>query len=377
MTVQMSTVQTSVGQRGVGQGGVGQRGDAVDGVSSGPGHVLEVTAVIDETPDARSIVLRPTDADRQTFTYEPGQFLTLRIPSDRTGHVARSYSLSSAPTLDADLKITVKRVSSGYGSNWLCDNVEAGAVITVLPPAGRFTPSSYDGDLLLFAAGSGITPVISILKSTLVHGDASVTLFYANRDAGSVIFAAELDSLQAAHPDRLTVTHWFDDVNGFPTTWHFAELIAEDTSREVFVCGPGPFMDGVAAAVETVQVPRERFHREVFSSISGDPFAPLPDAADESGDATVDGVETTVLLDGLTHSFPWSPDVTLVDALLARDVAVPYSCRSGECGSCVCRVIQGSVDTDGGDVLDPEDAADGYVLGCQSRPAAGPIEIEF
>lgn len=112
---------------------------------SSRGHLLEVMAVIDETPDARSIVLRPTEADRPTFTYQPGQFLTIRIPSDLTGHVARSYSLSSTPSLDEDLKITVKRVPSGYGSNWLCDNVKAGVSMTVLPPAGRFTPSGYEG----------------------------------------------------------------------------------------------------------------------------------------------------------------------------------------------------------------------------------------
>ncbi|MCF8568776.1 ferredoxin--NADP reductase [Gordonia sp. HY002] len=334
-------------------------------------------AVIDETPDARSIVLRPTEVDRPTFAYDPGQFLTIAIPSELTGHVARSYSLSSAPSLDADLKITVKRISSGYGSNWLCDNVQTGALVTVLPPAGRFTPTSYDVDVLLFAAGSGITPVMSILKAILANGAGAVTLFYANRDADSVIFARELNGLRDAHRGRLTVIHWFDGVSGFPTTSHLIEVIDADTSREVFVCGPGPFMDAVAAAVEAARVPRERFHREVFSSITGDPFTPTPVPVNMLEPGGSSGVETSVLLYGLTHNFEWSTDLTLVDALLARDVAVPYSCRSGECGSCVCRVTKGAVTTDAGDVLEPEDAAEGYVLGCQSRPSEGPIEIEF
>ncbi|MCF8608990.1 ferredoxin--NADP reductase [Gordonia sp. HY285] len=354
-----------------------QPSETVDRESSTRGHELTVISVIDETSDARSIVLRPSEVDQPAFTYHPGQFLTIRIPSDRTGHIARSYSLSSAPSLDPDLKITVKRVSSGYGSNWLCDNVEAGASMTSLPPAGRFTPASYERDLLLFAAGSGITPVMSILKAALVRGTGSVTLFYANRDADSVIFASELAGLREAHRGRLTVIDWFDDVNGYPRSEQLAELIAADMSREVFVCGPGPFMDTVSAAVEATHVPRERFHREVFSSISGDPFAAVPVPEDTAESAPGSDVETTVVLDGLTHSFDWSPGVTLVDALLARDVGVPYSCRSGECGSCVCRVTRGSVTTDVGDVLDPEDAAEGYVLGCQSRPDAGPIEIEF
>jgi 3-ketosteroid 9alpha-monooxygenase subunit B len=349
---------------------------ADDREPSGRGHQLEVMAVIDETPDARSIVLRPTETDRPTFAYQPGQFLTIRIPSDLTGHVARSYSLSSDPSLDEDLKITVKRVSSGYGSNWLCDNVEAGASMTVLPPAGRFTPSGYEGDLLLFAAGSGITPVVSILKAALAQGVRPIMLFYANRDAESVIFARELDELQAVHPERLTVIHWFDNVDGIPTVVRFAELIAVDPSREVFVCGPGPFMDAVGAAAELAGVPRERFHREVFSSITGDPFAAVPAADRASGAETVD---TTVLLDGAVHRFAWPTDTTLVDALLAECVDVPYSCRSGECGSCVCRVVGGSVSGVGvgGDVLELDDVAAGYVLGCQSRPDEGPIEIEF
>ncbi len=342
--------------------------------SSGRGHLLEVMAVIDETPDARSIVLRPAEADRPTFAYRPGQFLTVRIPSDLTGHVARSYSLSSTPSLDEDLKITVKRVSSGYGSNWLCNNVEAGASMTVLPPAGRFTLSGYEDDLLLFAAGSGITPVISILKAALVQGVRSVTLFYANRDAESVIFARELDELLAEHPERFTLVHWFDSVDGIPTAQRLAGLVAADPSREVFVCGPGPFMDAVSAAAESAGVPRERFHREVFSSITGDPFAPAP-AADRA--STAETVDTTVLLNGAVHRFAWPADTTLVDALLAESVDVPYSCRSGECGSCVCRVVGGSVSGVGGDVLGPDDVAAGYVLGCRSRPDEGPIDIEF
>jgi 3-ketosteroid 9alpha-monooxygenase subunit B len=121
-------------------------------------------------------------------------------------------------------------------------------------------------------------------------------------------------------------------------------------------------------------VPRERFHREVFSSITGDPFAPAP--ASDQGSAA-ETVDTTVLLDGVAHRFAWPTGTTLVDALLAECVDVPYSCRSGECGSCVCRVVGGSVSGVVGDVFEPDEVAAGYVLGCQSRPDEGPIEIEF
>jgi 3-ketosteroid 9alpha-monooxygenase subunit B len=146
-----------------------------------------VREVIAETPDAKTIVFDPP-GDR--FSYRPGQFLTLRIPSDRTGSVARCYSLSSSPRHDDTLMVTVKRTVDGYGSNWLCENVVAGQIIESLPPAGAFTPKDIDLDLLLVGAGSGITPLLSIVKTALLDGRGRVVLFYANRDPESVIFAA-------------------------------------------------------------------------------------------------------------------------------------------------------------------------------------------
>ena len=143
--------------------------------------------------------------------------LTVRVPSTQTGSVARCYSLASSPHTDERPKVTIKRTDGGYASNWLCDNVFAGDTIEVLPPSGRFTPASLDGDFLLWAAGSGITPVISILKSVLTAGTGrAIPQCYANRDEKSVIFAAELRELAARYADRLTVLHWLESVQGFP-----------------------------------------------------------------------------------------------------------------------------------------------------------------
>jgi len=340
----------------------------------GVGYELTVTEVIEETPDAKSIVLRKPENSRDLFAYRPGQFLTVRIPSDRTGHVARSYSLSSTPHVDDQLKVTVKRTADGYGSNWLCDNVEPGNSLIVLPPSGRFTPTDFTNDFLLFAAGSGITPIISILKTALLGSDRSVMLFYANRDRNSVIFHSELDEYAAKFPDRLTIRYWFDDVHGLPSQEGLAALASDHLSREVFVCGPVPFMDSVAESMRSAGVPPERHHQEVFVSISGDPFeAPRPIVDDNPASA----VETVVHLDGESHRFEWASSNTLVDVLLDRGVDVPFSCRSGECGSCACTVISGKVVMENSDILDPSDVAEGYVLGCQARPVSGPIEIEF
>ena len=141
----------------------------------------------------------------------------LRVPSDATGSVARCYSLASSPHTDSAPKVTIKRTTGGYGSNWLCDNITVGDRIEVLPPAGVFTPADLDHDVMLWAGGSGITPVMSILKSVLAAGTGQAELMYANRDERSVIFSAGLRDLAARFPDRLAVTHWLESVQGLPS----------------------------------------------------------------------------------------------------------------------------------------------------------------
>lgn len=330
---------------------------------------LRVARVIAETADAVSLELVPESGPRPA--YRPGQFLTLRIPSDRTGSVARSYSLSSAPHEDGPLKVTVKRTAGGYGSNWLCDNAAEGMDIESLPPAGVFTPASLDDDLLLLAAGSGITPVLSILKSALARGRARCTLIYANRDERSVIFAGELAKLAAAHPDRLTVVHWLESVQGLPSAGQLATLLAPWADRAVFVCGPEPFMDAVESAAAELGV--DRVHSERFVSITGDPFAPVSTA----DTITEDAAAVTVEIDGETHELGWPRETVLLDVLLARGIEAPYSCREGACSACVCRLADGEVKLLRNDVLEKEDLADGYVLACQAIPVTDTVRITY
>jgi len=166
-------------------------------------YQVPVAEVIRETDDACSLVLDVPPPLAATFGYRPGQFVTVRVPSDRTGSVARCYSLSSSPLTGERPAITVKRTAGGFASNWIMDQVTAGTVLDLLPPAGVFSPGSLDGDFLLFAAGSGITPVMSILKSVLAAGRGRVVLVYANRDERSVIFGPSLRGLMAAASGRL------------------------------------------------------------------------------------------------------------------------------------------------------------------------------
>ncbi|BBX17804.1 3-ketosteroid-9-alpha-hydroxylase [Mycolicibacterium duvalii] len=335
---------------------------------------LTVTDVLDEGPDAKSLVFSVPAEHRDRFGYRPGQFLTLRIPSERTGAVARCYSLASSPHTDTAPKVTVKRTDGGYGSNWLCDNVSAGDVIEALPPSGAFTPRDLDSDHLLWAAGSGITPVMSILKSVLAAGTGRVVLCYANRDEASVIFAAELRDLAARYAGRLTVLHWLESVQGLPTgvqLSHFSRLFG---GYQSYICGPAPFMAVVRETLIDSGVPRENIHLEVFQSLEGDPFtAPATDAGPDDGEAA----DAEVLIDGERHHLRWPVDRNLVDTMLAAGIEVPYSCREGNCGSCAATVVEGEVDPGNAAILEADDIAEGLILACQARPRSDSVTVEF
>jgi 3-ketosteroid 9alpha-monooxygenase subunit B len=350
------------------------------GSATSRGVQVTVADVVEECPDARSLVLAVPDDQRARFAYRPGQFLTLRVPSDRTGSVARCYSLASSPHADAELKVTVKRTADGYGSNWLCDNITRGDTIEVLPPSGTFTPDDLDADFLLWAAGSGITPIISIMKSVLAAGTGRVVLCYANRDERSVIFAAELRELAARYAGRLTVLHWLESIQGLPTRAQMSgfsrTMYAASAGFESFVCGPGPFMAVVKEALAEAGVPRRQVRLERFQSLSGDPFNDeIHTAAVHSGDG--DAVTVRVDLDGSSHRLRWPRSATLVDALVAAGIDVPYSCKEGQCGSCAATVLCGEVEMARCDILEPEDRAEGLILGCQARPVSDDLHIEF
>jgi 3-ketosteroid 9alpha-monooxygenase subunit B len=338
-------------------------------------HRLRVAEVIRETADAVSVVLAVPPELAHRYAYRPGQFLTLRIPGLDGASLARCYSLSSSPHEGDDLRVTVKRVANGRGSGWLVDQLCADTELDVLPPAGTFTPRSLDEDLLLVAAGSGITPVMSILRATLATGRGQLVLLYANRDEQSVIFGDELRELSAANPDRLLVLHWLESVQGLPDSSRLAALLRPLTgSREVFLCGPGPFMDAVTHALRDAGVPRSRLHIERFISLTTDPFdmpSPVPDA--ETGtDAQLE-----VELDGERHSLAWPAGVRLLDLLRDRGLDAPFSCREGACSACACRLTSGEVKMLRNEVLDQTDLDDGYILACQSVPVTESVAVTY
>jgi 3-ketosteroid 9alpha-monooxygenase subunit B len=341
-------------------------------------HVLElqVADVVAETEDSRSLVFTVPEgaeipADR--LRYAPGQFLTLRIPSDRTGSVARCYSLCSSPFTGEALTVTVKRTSNGYASNWLCEHAHPGMRIHVLAPSGNFVPKTLDDDFLLLAAGSGITPIMSICKSALAEGSGHLLLVYANRDDRSVIFGDALRELAAKYPDRLTVVHWLESLQGLPSAAALAKLAAPYTDRHAFICGPGPFMQAMRDALESLEVPAQQIHIEVFRSLDTDPFAAV--TIEEDGDEPP--ATAVVELDGETHTVSWPRHAKLLDVLLDRGLDAPFSCREGHCGACACTLRKGKVEMEVNDVLEQQDLDDGLILACQSRPRSDSVEVTY
>lgn len=345
-------------------------------------HVLEleVADVVEETADARSLVFRVPDGPEdpqipaERLRYSPGQFLTLRVPSERTGSVARCYSLCSSPFTGDPMTVTVKRTADGYASNWLCDHVRPGMRMHVLAPSGTFVPKSLDTDFVLLAAGSGITPMLAILKSALAEGSGKVVLIYANRDEGSVIFAETLRDLAAKYADRLTVVHWLESVQGLPTATALAGLLTPYAAHEAYICGPGPFMAAAEEALTGAGAAAESIHIEVFKSLESDPFAAVVIEEDDSDEGPATAVVT---LDGETHEIRWPRTAKLLDVLLDKGLDAPFSCREGHCGACAVLKKSGEVKMEINDVLEQSDLDEGLILGCQAVPRSDSVEVTY
>ena len=332
---------------------------------------IPVAEVIRETGDACSLVLDVPPPLAAAFAYRPGQFVTVRIPSDRTGSVARCYSLSSCPFAGERPAITVKRTAGGYASNWILDHTTAGAVLDLLPPAGTFTPPTLDGDFLLFAAGSGITPVMSILKSALAAGRGRIVLVYANRDEHSVIFGPELRRLAADAPGgRLVVLHWLDSLLGLPTAAAITALARPYASYHAFICGPDPYLATVRDALGQLGVPGQRVHVERFVSLAENPF-------EERQSAGGTAATLSVTLDDATTQLPWPAGTRMLDVLIDAGLDAPYSCRQGICGACACQLTGGEVEMAHNEVLEDADIADGYILACQAVSLTPEVSITY
>lgn len=339
-------------------------------------YTLEVLDVIAETPDAVSIVFAAPPNARAEFAYKPGQFLTLRVPAGSDADaVSRCYSLSSAPDIDEHLKVTVKRTVGGHASNWLCDNARAGMTLESLRPSGTFTMRDTTMVTMFVAAGSGITPIMSMIRTALSGSAPGVALVYANRDRDSVIFDAELATLQIEHGDRLTVSHWIEAESGLPTAEGLREILPTRPGATAYLCGPAPFMDAASAALSSVGLTRENIHREIFVSLTSDAFAAAPQPA--AGPIDPEAARATVEIDGDTHQVRWPKSQILLDVLLDQGIDAPYVCREGNCGGCSYTLREGEVTMRINDILDDHEISHGVRLACQSLPQSDKLTIAF
>ena len=330
-------------------------------------HDLRVLRIEHETADARSIVFEIPASLRDVFQYRSGQFLTLQIPFGGK-HLYRCYSLASSPGIENEHKVTVKRVADGRISNWINDNLKPGDTLKVLPPSGHFVLGAEERDLLLFAGGSGITPVISIVKTALAGGRRMIRLVYANRDEASIIFRAELDALAARHPDRLEVVHRLDVREGFIDEPAVLRHLQGCARREVYICGPGPFMDTVEHTLLAAGADAATIHIERFTSLESE------EEVAGSG-TTARRVELT--LDGARQTIEVREGETVLHAAKRCGLEPPSSCESGFCGCCMARLVRGKVHMLHNDFLSEAEQAEGWVLTCQSVPDTDDCVVEY
>ena len=342
-------------------------------------HTLQIAGIVQETHDTRSFVLDVPQSLREAFRYRAGQFLTFEVPWNGM-QLRRCYSLSSAPATDPWLKVTVKRVDDGRVSNWFNDQLNVGDSILVQPPEGRFVLRSNEGDhgIVLFGGGSGVTPVLSIMKSALRTTGRDVKLIYANRDARSIIFKDEIDLWLAEFPNRLEVVHHLDSEAGFLKVADIQEHIRGWEDGEFFVCGPTGYMDAVeeafkASNIEPGQTKFERFISPVDPDRKDEEAAVVPEQAEDEIPASF-----TMLLEGQSHEVPYEKGLTLLESAVQAGHKPPSSCEDGYCGCCMALLKSGQVNMANHDALEPSDIERGWVLACQARPASQePIELDF
>ncbi len=350
-------------------------------------HPLRVASLTSETRDAVVVTLEVPEAQREAFRFTQGQHLTLRARFAGE-EIRRSYSICSAPH-ENQLRIAIKRVPGGLFSSWAHREMQPGHTIECMPPAGHFNvpldPAS-ERHHLAFAAGSGITPVLSIIKATLAGEPHSrVTLVYGNRASSSVIFREELANLKDRYLDRFNLVFILSreqqDIELFngridreKTDQLLQHWIDPATVDVAYICGPQSMMQQVSDSLEQHGIARDRIKMELF--FAGAPAAPRrPSPAASPGDRQC---RVTVIQDGRSRHFTTGKNQhTLLESALEQGIELPYSCKGGVCSTCRCKMTTGEVDMDVNFALEDYEVARGFILTCQSYPLTNEIVLDF
>ena len=346
---------------------------------------LTVKKIIRETDDAISIVL---DNSGNEITYKPGQFITLVINMDGE-EIRRPYSISSSPDAGSDLVITLKKLDTGKVSAYLVDELEPGHKIKILAPSGNFTidfDANNDRTFIFFAGGSGISPLMSILKTALVREPQSkMLLIYQNRCEETIIFNKSIDELLSKYPDRIHVIHILSQPSD---SWKglsgrlYPELIKSIFQQHgvpfensvISICGPGAFMDMIDSTLDELGFKRENRYRENFYSREATEI--LKDNPDPEGKENFEST-VTILLDNEEHILKIKSDEFILETALDMNLNMPFSCQSGICTTCRGKLISGEVIMEDPEGLSEEEIEAGYILTCVSHPDSKELKIQM
>jgi ring-1,2-phenylacetyl-CoA epoxidase subunit PaaE len=350
-------------------------------------YSLRVAEIVPETDEANSILFEVPDDLKSAFRFKAGQHLTLR--TDIGGEeVRRNYSLCVAPDAD-EIRVTVKRIANGVFSNWVGDRLKPGDTLDVMTPHGSFTTEfdpSAERRYVGFAGGSGITPVISLIRTALsVEPRSRFTLFYGNRDASSVIFLEALAALKDRYMGRFELYHFLSDEEGDVEL--FNGMLDRETCDEAienlvdepgqidawFICGPGPMMDAAEQALLDKDVAKDRIHIERFTA--GRPSAALA-AQMAALQEEAAGLTLSVTLDGRTRKVEFT-EANILDSAREAGLPAPFACKAGVCATCRANVTKGKVEMAARYGLTDEEVAAGYVLTCQSVPLGEGVAVDY
>ena len=357
-------------------------------------HDLTVSRVTPEAAGAVAITLAVPADLREAFSFQPGQFLTVRADIDGAD-VRRSYSISSPRSrlAQGELELGIRPVEGGVFSNWAATALKAGDTLRVMPPDGRFTVQKARAiHRVGFAAGSGITPILSILATTLEEQpESKFTLVYGNRRMDSVMFNEALQDLKDRYPSRLTLIHILSRqaqevpllegrIDAAKVRAIVDAFLPVGSMDEVFICGPEAMIEETETTLLDLGVKAERIRTERFTSPTLEALPAEQRAKAVLGHpATRDGgeVQLTVVLDGKPYEMPMNKNEKILDIALAMGLDLPYSCKGGVCCTCRCKVIDGSTEMDKNFTLEKPEVDAGFVLSCQARPTSNKVVVSF
>lgn len=349
-------------------------------------HRLKVAEITRETADCVSVVFDVPAASKEEFKYIQGQYLTLKLKVNGE-ELRRSYSLCTSPVADRELRVAVKKVKDGRASGFINDVLKVGDEMEVMTPMGNFyseLKSSNQKNYILFAGGSGITPMLSIIKTVLQSEPQSkIKLFYGNRDEASTIFKKQLDEIAKENAGRFALNYVLENgasdeiLKGLLSVEKVKALASKyiDLKEDnvFFICGPGPMMENVKTVLGELNVEHKKIYIEYFTAVEA-----AVKAAEENSNAKVIHAVVTVILDDEERMFDLSSNgKSVLDVAQEAGLDVPFACKGGVCCTCRAKLMEGKVKMDHNFALSEEELERGYILTCQSHPITEKVVISF